>query len=154
MKKKIICSWGFDPVHKGHVEFFQDASGHGEVIVALNSDAWLQAKKGKNFMSLEERAIIIGEFRSVSEVIDFEDDEKGTACNAIRKVVEKYPNHKIFFANGGDRIQWWDHQVSAEEILCEQLWVENLYGIGKSGKIQSSSDLLAEWNAFTTSSES
>ena len=55
-------------------------------------------------MSWDERKIIIQEFRSVSEVIDFPDDEGGTACGAIRKVHEKYPDAKIYFANGGDRV--------------------------------------------------
>lgn len=149
MKKKIIVSGGFDPVHKWHVEYFQDAATYGDVIVALNSDAWLQKKKGKSFMEWSERAIVLREFRSVSEVIDFEDDAGGTACNAIKKVVAMYPDHAICFANGGDRVAGGDSQVSAEEILCNELGVENLYGVGKSGKIQSSSHLLADWKNFS-----
>jgi len=56
-----------------------------------------------------------------------------------------HPNAKIYFANGGDRVPGGDQQVSAEEILCAQLGIDNIYGVGRSGKIQSSSELLARW---------
>ena len=55
MKKIIILSGGFDPVHKGHIRMFKDAFKIGEVIVGLNSDEWLIRKKGKFFMSFIER---------------------------------------------------------------------------------------------------
>ena len=51
-------------------------------------------------MDWEERKIIIEEFRSVSRVIGFEDDEIGSACGAIRKLVDEYPDAKIYFTNG------------------------------------------------------
>ena len=47
MKNKIIVvSGGFDPLHSGHIAYFNSASAIGDkLIIALNSDAWLKKKK-------------------------------------------------------------------------------------------------------------
>jgi glycerol-3-phosphate cytidylyltransferase-like family protein len=71
--------------------------------VALNSDDWLINKKGKFFMPFEERKAIIENLSSVDSVIDFDDDNSGSATNALIKVKEIYPSDDIAFANGGDR---------------------------------------------------
>ena len=58
-KSVIVLSGGFDPVHKGHLRMFREASNLGhQVIVGLNSDKWLIRKKGKPFMKFEERSVI------------------------------------------------------------------------------------------------
>ena len=54
-------------------------------------------------MPLEERMEIIKNISCVDEVIDFVDDELGSAINAIKKIKTLYPNDEIIFANGGDR---------------------------------------------------
>ena len=49
--KIVVVSGGFDPLHSGHISYFEDAKAHGDkLIVALNSDNWLENKKGKFFM--------------------------------------------------------------------------------------------------------
>ena len=49
--KIIVVSGGFDPIHSGHIEYLKCAKEHGDkLIVALNSDSWLEKKKGKPFM--------------------------------------------------------------------------------------------------------
>ena len=45
-KSVIILSGGFDPIHKGHMRMFREASNLGhQVIVGLNSDEWLTKTK-------------------------------------------------------------------------------------------------------------
>ena len=57
--KIIVVSGGFDPIHSGHIEYFKSAKSLGDkLLVALNSDDWLEKKKGKFFMPFEERKII------------------------------------------------------------------------------------------------
>jgi len=53
--------------------------------VGLNSDAWLERKKGKAFMSWHERMTILDNLHMVDSVIDF-DDTDGTAIDADVKL--------------------------------------------------------------------
>jgi cytidyltransferase-like protein len=102
--KIIVVSGGFDPIHSGHIEYFKSAKSLGDkLIVALNSDNWLEKKKGKFFMPFKERESIVKSITYVDEVISFEDDVKGSCINALEKVKLLYPNDQIYFANGGDR---------------------------------------------------
>ena len=156
-KSIIVLSGGFDPVHKGHLRMFREASNLGQqVIVGLNSDEWLSRKKEKPFMQFEERKEIIEGFKYVNQVIPF-DDSDDTACDLIRKVYQMYSSevfdyeysdvghtgmldyHQIYFANGGDR----GKDNVPEVPVCKELDVEMLWGIG-GGKIQSSSWLIGE----------
>ena len=58
--KIIIVSGGFDPIHSGHIAYFNSAKSLGDrLIVALNSDKWLKNKKGKSFMNFSFQVLII-----------------------------------------------------------------------------------------------
>ena len=44
--KIVVVSGGFDPIHSGHIEYFKSARSLGDkLIVALNSDNWLEKRK-------------------------------------------------------------------------------------------------------------
>ena len=46
--KISVVSGGFDPIHSGHISYIQSTKKFGEfLIVALNSDEWLENKKAK-----------------------------------------------------------------------------------------------------------
>ena len=90
--KIIVVSGGFDPIHSGHIEYLKSAKEHGDkLIVALNSDNWLEKKKGKPFMTFNERKSILESIQYVDEVINFEDDKKGSCINALTKIKKLYP---------------------------------------------------------------
>ena len=135
----IVVSGGFDPIHSGHIEYLKGAKEYGDkLIVALNSDGWLERKKGKPFMTFNERKSILEAIQYVDEVIDFEDDKKESCINALQKIKKLYPDDKIFFANGGDR-----NINNIPEMSISG--IEFLFGIGGNNKKNSSSWILNNW---------
>jgi cytidyltransferase-like protein len=128
-------------LHSGHIAYFKAAKALGNhLIVGVNSDAWLTRKKGRPFMPWAERAAIIKELSVVDEVIDF-DDSDGSANFAIYNCLQKYPEHKLIFANGGDRVP----DNCPEYIYKNTPWVEFAFGVGGNDKKNSSSWILEEW---------
>ena len=140
--KIVVVSGGFDPIHSGHIDYLKSARKHGDrLIVALNSDDWLINKKNKYFMSFSERKIILENITYVDEVIDFVDDDKGSAINAIQKIKNLYPDDKIIFANGGDR-----NKSNIPEMSLED--VEFVFSVGGDNKANSSSWILKNWQYY------
>lgn len=139
-KNMIILSGGFDPIHKGHVRMFKEASLNGMVVAGLNSDQWLIRKKGKFFMPFVERKEILESIKYIDLVKSF-DDSDDTACSLINKINNEYSeNYNIFFGNGGDRT----NQTTPEIKFCNDNNIDLIWGLG-GGKIQSSSELLKNW---------
>jgi cytidyltransferase-like protein len=141
--KIVLVTGGFDPLHSGHIEYFNAARELGDkLIVGLNSDAWLERKKGRAFMSWEERSTIISAMHIVDRVISFDDDD-GTATDAIRKTKDIFTNHEIVFANGGDRTATNIPEMLVTDVLFK-------FGVGGTNKLNSSSWILDEWKAPKT----
>ena len=140
--KIIIVSGGFDPIHSGHIAYFKSAKELGDkLIVALNSDEWLINKKGKFFMPFLERKAIVENLSCVDLVVDFEDDDLGSATNALIKVKEMYPDDQIIFANGGDR-----NKENIPEMSIDN--IKFVFGIGGDDKKNSSSWILKKWKYY------
>ena len=134
----VLCTGGFDPLHSGHIKYLNHAAHLGDhVVIGLNSDAWLERKKGRAFMPWRERAIVLDNLHMTGEVIAF-DDSDGTACDAIRIVKEMFPFNHIIFANGGDRTA-----TNIPEMKFDD--VEFVFGVGGEDKANSSSWILEEW---------
>ena len=140
MDNIVLVSGGFDPIHSGHIKLIKEASKYGDVVVLLNSDRWLREKKGKEFLSYNERKIIMGSLKNVIDVISFDDSDK-TCINGIQKAILKYPNKIIKFANGGDR----NNKSTPESVFCKNNNIETLWGIGGEDKSNSSSWILKKW---------
>lgn len=142
-RKIVVVSGGFDPIHSGHIAYFKAAKELGdELIVALNSDDWLKSKKGSCFMPFDERKLVIENLVMVDSVISFEDDDKGTAMNALLKVKKMYPASKIIFANGGDRGQGNIPEMEVDGIGFA-------FSVGGNDKKNSSSWILKRWKNYT-----
>jgi len=145
MKKIVLVTGGFDPLHSGHIAYLKAAKQLGDIlVVGVNSDDWLVRKKGRAFMPLLERTAIIRELACVDFVIDF-DDKDNTAKHAIRMVRQSYPQDAIVFANGGDRTA-----VNIPEMDVADTNITFVFGIGGHNKANSSSWILEEWKAPRT----
>jgi cytidyltransferase-like protein len=147
MKRIVLITGGFDPLHSGHIAYINSARELGDsLIVGVNSDEWLRRKKGQEFMPWEERATIISALHNVDRVINF-DDSDNSAKDAIRKVRSIYPTAQIIFANGGDRTK---ENIPEMDLLEEMLHLDFVFGVGGEDKKNSSSWILQEWKAPKT----
>jgi cytidyltransferase-like protein len=145
MKKIVLITGGFDPIHSGHIAYIQAAKKLGDLlIVGVNSDEWLTRKKGAPFMPFAERSAILKNIIGVDFVIDF-DDSDGSAKHALWMVRQSYPGNHIVFANGGDRT---DKNIPEMDIADSN--ISFAFGIGGMDKKNSSSWILQEWKAPKT----
>jgi len=145
MQKIVLVTGGFDPLHSGHIQYFKEAAKLGDLlIVGLNSDAWLERKKGRAFMPLNERKTIIEHLSILDAVITYNDDDNSSRA-AILKVREIWPDARIIFANGGDRTQ---SNIPEMDVVDDNL--EFVFGVGGENKKNSSSWILKEWKAPKT----
>jgi cytidyltransferase-like protein len=145
MNKIVLVTGGFDPVHSGHISYFKSARTLGDMlIVGLNSDEWLERKKGRAFMPWNERLCIINNLAMVDEVYTF-DDTDGSARHFIQQVRAHYPNAQLIFANGGDRT---DQNIPEMDVVDPNL--KFVFGVGGFDKANSSSWILQEWKSPKT----
>jgi cytidyltransferase-like protein len=136
--KIVLVTGGFDPVHSGHIAYFEAAKKLGDtLIVGVNSDEWLQRKKGRAFMPLHERMRIVSSMTAVDAAYRF-DDRDGSAVEFIKAMKAQYPNDDIIFANGGDRT----HENIPEMVVDD---VQFVFGVGGFNKANSSSWILEDW---------
>jgi cytidyltransferase-like protein len=136
-QKAIIVSGYFNPIHKGHIEYFHEAKAlRGVLFVIVNNDHQRQLKGSQPFQNEGERLIIIKNIKPVHQAI-LSIDQDLTVCKTIEHLVKKYSElYDFTFANGGDQ----NNQSIPEAEICEQLQVNLVDGLGD--KIQSSSWLL------------
>ena len=140
IKKIAVVSGGFDPIHSGHIAYLEAASSYGdELWVCLNSDTWLQAKKGKAFMPFEERKAVLQSISCVNRVISF-DDQDGSCKNGLADIAARNPSAKLIFCNGGDRTSSNIPELDIHDI-------DFVFGVGGTDKKNSSSSILETWNS-------
>ena len=145
MKKFVLITGGFDPLHSGHIAYFKAAKTLGDMlIVGLNSDDWLVRKKGAAFMPWNERLCIINNLSMVDEVYTFADDD-GSAKHFIQQARAHYPDAELIFANGGDRTK---DNIPEMDVIDSNL--SFIFGVGGEDKKNSSSWILQEWKAPKT----
>lgn len=147
----MLTSGGFDPLHVGHLRCIQETVKMGNnpkkfpssakplVTVIVNCDNFLKAKKGYNFMSLEDRMEIIHAIEGVNCVLPwFYTNDDFTVSKAIHKIRPKW------FTKGGDRI---DATNIPEWEICQRVGCEVITGVGGK-KIRSSSELVERADRF------
>ncbi len=135
--KAIIVSGYFNPIHKGHIEYFQNAKSNGDkLFVIVNSDYQRALKGSKEFQKEDERVFIVSNIKSVDQVFLSVDQDR-TVCTTIKLIHKQLSNdYQLAFANGGDQ----NNNSIPEVPICKELGIELIDGLGE--KIQSSSWLL------------
>ena len=136
-KKAIIVSGYFNPVHKGHIEYFNKAKAQGDkLFVIVNNDFQRELKGSKEFQTQSERVFIVENLKAVDKVFLAIDQDR-TVCETIRLISQELSNeYQLGFANGGDQ----NNTSIPEAPVCKVLGIELIDGLGD--KIQSSSWLL------------
>lgn len=140
-KKIVAVSGGFDPIHTGHVRYISEAKKLGtELVVIINNDNWLKAKKGFAFMPEAERVELVRGMKGVDRVILSSHKKNDTDKSVSRELAKIKPD---IFANGGDR-----NEADAKNpksslykdmAVCKKYGIEMVFGVGHGGKVQSSS---------------
>lgn len=138
-KKAVIVSGYFNPIHKGHIEYFHNARANGDkLFVIVNNDLQRALKGSKEFQDEKERIFIVESLRLVDKSF-LSIDKDRTVIESIKMIFEKFGNeYDLVFANGGDQ----NNDTIPERSICEELGIELIDGLG--GKIQSSSWLLLQ----------
>ena len=139
-KKLSLVTGGFDPIHSGHISYFERAKDLSDyLVVGINTNEWLTRKKGQYFLPWIERAEIIRHFDMVDAVISW-DDADDSALGAIAKCLEI--SEKVIFCNGGDRMK-----SNIPEVLgySDDPRVEFKFAIGGEDKMNSSSWILNDY---------
>jgi cytidyltransferase-like protein len=137
MKKAIIVSGYFNPLHKGHLDLFRKAKEICYMlIVIVNNDIQRELKGSSFFQEEEERIEIIREL-SLVDMAWLSIDKDSTQTSTLKMLLNKFHDTlNLSFANGGDQ----NNNTIPEKKICEQFGIELIDGLGD--KIQSSSWLL------------
>ena len=131
----VMVAGGFDPLHVGHVEHIRCGKhlfGRVTLVVSVNPDADLIAKKGFCFMPLGERMEIIEALRDVDMVIASLPDD-GLQARTLEYVMPD------IYLLGGDKHP--ESMESRERDVCDRYGIRVVYD--NAPKIQSSSGLVS-----------
>lgn len=135
----VAVSGGFDPIHPGHVRLFNEAKKLGDkLVVIINNDNWLKAKKEIPFMPSKERKEVIEAMRAVDKVIVTGHTAKPKDMSVAKELAKLKPD---IFANGGDRKKG----NTPEGEVCKKYGIKMVFNVGKGGKVESSSWLLKKY---------
>jgi len=139
-KKIVIVSGYFDPLHIGHLEYFELSKKLGDkLVVIVNNNEQCKLKKGEYFMTEKDRLEIVFALGIVDEVL-ISSDTDGSVCKSLEMVVDFHTDefgtqYDFIFCNGGDR----HLEEIPETEVCERLGIQMTDGLGE--KIRSSSEM-------------
>ena len=131
--KAIIVSGYFNPIHKGHLEYFNNAKAQvDKLFVIVNNDFQRELKGSREFQDENERMIIVSNIKTVDKaILSIETDR--TVCKTIESIASEFGSEfELGFANGGDQ----NDDNFPERAVCEK--INRILIDGLENKIQSS----------------
>ena len=137
--KLIITSGYFNPLHVGHLEYFELSKKIGDkLLVIVNNDTQRKLKGSKEFFNEKDRCKIIDSLRIVDYVFLSIDSDR-SVIKSLGKIHGIFKSKfDLYFTNGGD--QFFDK--SPENDICDKLGIVKVDNLGR--KIQSSSWLISK----------
>tara|TARA_X000000950_G_C13499595_1_gene491223 strand:- start:115 stop:546 length:432 start_codon:yes stop_codon:yes gene_type:complete len=136
-QKVIVFSGYFKPIHKGHLEYFNNAKAIADkLFVIVNNYHQRELKGSREFHDEKERMMIVLNIKAVDKAILSVDKDR-IVCATIKMIAEQFAGEfELGLANGGDQ----NNDTIPERSVCEKMNVALIDGLGD--KIQSSSWLL------------
>ena len=135
-----IVSGYFSPLHVGHLDMIDGAAELADkVFVIVNNNAQQKIKKGKVIIDEADRLRVVLALAAVDHAIIAVDDDR-TVSASLRQLAETFSDHRLIFANGGDRIP----DFVPESAVCEEHGIELVFGVGGNEKADSSSRINVE----------
>ena len=110
----IVYNGGtYDLFHVGHVQFLERASHYGDVVVALNTDEFVEQFKGRRpVMTFAERYGLLSGCKYVSRVIP-----NISGADSKPTIVSVRPN---FIVSGSD----WENKDYFKQMQFTQKWLD------------------------------
>lgn len=140
-----IYSGGFDPLHEGHIACIEEATRrYGHVALIANADEFLVRKRQQSphmaapLLPRRTRLSTLAALAGVAFVVEAIDEDQ-TVCETLKVLADVPWLTLSHFVNGGDRT----YGTVPEELICEQLGMEMVWGCGGDMKLQESS-VIAE----------
>lgn len=135
-----LTSGGFDPITPGHIACLRDTCSISDyLVVVVNGDGFLSRKKGKPFIPLRDRLLIVDAIKYVDYTVGFDPSKDGdmTICEAL-EIIRPH----VFTKGGSDRSK---PEEIPEWLICQELGINVKFGVGGFDKIASSSNYLNDW---------
>jgi rfaE bifunctional protein nucleotidyltransferase chain/domain len=104
----VFTNGCFDILHRGHVEYLNQAKSLGKyLVIGLNSDSSVKKLKGEDrpVNNETDRAFVLSNLKCVDAVIIFDEDTPYDLINTVR------PD---FLVKGGD---WKEEQIVGSDIV-------------------------------------
>lgn len=115
--KKVFVSGCFDMLHSGHVAFFEQAAGYGDLYVGIGSDKTIKELKARKTVNTDqERLYMVKALKAVKDAWI----NSGTGLlDFVNELKQLQPD--IFFVNT-------DGHTPSKEQLCKELGIEYVVG--------------------------
>lgn len=107
-KKLVFTNGCFDILHRGHIEYLNQAKSLGDyLVVGLNSDSSVRKIKGNSrpINNENDRAIVLDSLKVIDGVVIFSED---TPYNIIKEILPD------FLVKGGD---WSEDEIVGADIV-------------------------------------